>query len=78
MILGAASFDHFISAGEQRWRYRKAERLDGLEADNQLKSRRQFKGKAARRAAGRPARHKVKRPRSPAGPWAWATMLSLT
>ena len=29
-------FDHFVGAGEQRWRYREAERFRGLEIDRQL------------------------------------------
>jgi len=34
------SFDHFIGAGEDRWRDRQPERLGGLQIDDQLELRR--------------------------------------
>src|SRR6516225_7440422 len=36
----AASFDDLVGAGEDRWRNRQAQRLGGLEVDDQLELRR--------------------------------------
>ena len=42
--LALASFDHLISAGEERWRDRDAESFGGLEIDHELEGRWLFHG----------------------------------